>query len=141
MPRVSDIFGRQFFRGADLPNPIVVTIESWGSELAFGETAYFLTFRDQAAKLKLTQTNANDLALLFGEDFDGWIGREVELYSVPIEIQDRKTGEPKMVDMIRVRTPKRPDAAAGNSANQPTIVGSAGAKTSTSDDLDDSIPF
>jgi hypothetical protein len=141
MPRVSEVFGRQFLRGADLPTPIVAIIESWGSELAYGEETHFITLREQAVKVRLTPTNANDLALLFGEDFDGWVAREIELYSVQIEITDRKTGLPKMVDMIRVRapSPKRPDA--GNSANPPIVAGPPGPKPSVADDLDDGIPF
>jgi hypothetical protein len=129
MPRVSDIFGRQFLRGTDLPNPIVATIESWGTELIWGENIHFLTFHNQAAKLKLSPTNANDLALLFGEDLDGWVNRAVELFAVTIEITDRKTGEPKMVEMIRCRAPNGP---AG---------GSVPPKSSGGGDLDDEIPF
>jgi hypothetical protein len=142
MPRVSDVFGSQYLRAADLTAPLVATIEGWSSETIFKELTYFLTFRGQAFKVKLTTTNANDLARLFGEDFDRWVDHEIELYPVSLEITDRDTGLPKTIEMIRIRAPSRP--ATGNSGNQQpkTTAPAVPAKSAArDDDLDDSIPF
>jgi hypothetical protein len=138
MPKVSDIFGSQYLRAADLTTPLVVVIEGWNSEVLFKEEVYVLTFRDQAFKLKLTQSNAHDLARLFGDDIDGWVDHAVELYSVSIEIQDQKSGLPKMIDIIRARASTRPPG--GNSQPQaaaPIVPAKSAARDA---ELDDEIP-
>jgi hypothetical protein len=136
MPKVSDVFGNTFLRATDVTEPLVADVEGWGSEIVFGETVYFLTLRDQAVRLRLNQTNANDVARLYGEDFDRWVGREIEIYSTRIEIQDRKTGEPKQVDMLRVRAPSH-----GGNSQPPLAKSMVPAKSATRRDLDDEMPF
>jgi len=129
MPRVSEVFGKGYYRATDIPHPMVVTIEGYATEhdrFNRGEEIHVLSLRDQQRTLRLTTTNAGDIARLYGDEISNWSGHQVELYVEQMKITDRKTGEDKVVDTIRARAPN-----AGNGATLPA----------TRNDLDDEIPF
>jgi hypothetical protein len=127
MPRISEIFGTGSYRAVDIPRPLVVTIDGYGTETDRyrGDEIYVLHFRDSVRTLRLTQSNAADIARLHGDEIANWVGCEIELYVEEMTIRDRQTGADKQISTIRARAPA--------SANGPLPP--------TRDALDDEIPF
>jgi hypothetical protein len=78
--------------------------------------------------LVLNKTNANNIAAVYGDDTDDWIGGGIQLFPTMVDYQGRS------VEAIRVRVAPRKAA----SAPQPKPMAES---RQTGDDLDDSIPF
>jgi hypothetical protein len=136
MPKVSDVFSSNYFRGVDLKEkPVTAVIEGWSTEVAYNEEVYVLSLQGHRRRLKLTRTNADDLARLFGDEMDSWIAREVELYSEQRPIRDRDTGEERLVDLIRVRAPSSSTNGSDKPKRPDPVV------PLRHKDLDDEIPF
>jgi len=107
MPRVSEIFGGSYLKVDHLNGePRVLTVKSWGTEIAFGEEAYVIYFVEEARALKLSPTCARDVAAaLRSDEMDKWVGGQIELYPCEQKITDRSTQNEKLVNMIRARAP------------------------------------
>jgi hypothetical protein len=96
--KMSEQFAGSFLKAADLPQPKVFTIA--GCETATmpdGTTKPALKFAGEQQQLVLNKTNAFCLMELFGDDTNGWLNRQVELYSTTTSFSGR------MVPAIRVR--------------------------------------
>jgi hypothetical protein len=147
MPKVSEIFSSTFFRAADLNGTsLIATIDGWSIEEAYGDEVYVVALRGQQKTLKLTNTNAKDIATLYGDDMGNWAGCEIEFYAEPMKIRDRDTGLEKIVDTIRVRRPggSAPGGSAPTPADKPKRPGPiVPTKTVATprNDLDDEIPY
>jgi hypothetical protein len=105
MPKVREIFSPGLLRAAEFNGkPLQVEIEGWGTMISWGEEFYILTLVGQPQPIKLTTLLAIDIAKIAGDDeLATWVGLKVELYPEDREIEDRKTGEDKMITMIRAR--------------------------------------
>jgi hypothetical protein len=68
------------------------------------KTRYALTFNGERRLLPLNITNARQLAKDFGKAKTNWVGKVVELYSVPTSLGDG-------VRLRAVTAPKKPAAA------------------------------
>lgn len=96
--KISEQFAGSYLKAADLPTPKVFTIA--GCETATmpdGNTKPALRFAGEEQQLVLNKTNAYCLAEWFGDDTNGWLNRQVELYSTTTSFSGR------MVPAIRVR--------------------------------------
>jgi len=96
--KMSEQFAGSFLKASDLPQPKVFTIA--GCETATmpdGTTKPALKFAGEQQQLILNKTNAFCLMGWFGDDTNGWLNRQVELYSTTTSFSGR------MVPAIRVR--------------------------------------
>lgn len=102
---LSSVFGGDSLKAADLqghePTVIIATVEMKkfdnGNKLV-------VTFEGKKKCLICNKTNANRIAFAFGTNTDGWIGREVTLYTDMVDFQG------SVREAIRVRA-KKPVAA------------------------------
>jgi hypothetical protein len=72
-----------------------------------------LRFQNAKKVLIVNKTNAQRISRFYGEDTDGWIGKEVVLYTDLVQYQG------SMVDAIRVRAPMRRPPAQAQSFDDP----------------------
>lgn len=82
-----------------------------------GERKLALSFAELDKSLLLNMTNARTIGDLYGGGTDGWIGKQVMLFTMPVEYQGKK------VQAIRVRAPAQqqampPRQQSGNYAQQ-----------------------
>jgi hypothetical protein len=99
MPTVSDLGESKFLKKNDVEPPVNVTIVRYesinvGLESGPPEMKWCLHFQELPKPLVLNKTNGQLIAhYLNTEDFDGWIGKQVQLYNDPtIAFQGRLTG-------------------------------------------------
>lgn len=89
MPNLSDLKQSKFLRKNDVEPPLLVTVQSYeqinvAQEDAPEEMKWCLWFSELDKPLVLNQTNGNIMAQIAGsEEFDAWIGKEVEIYFDP----------------------------------------------------------
>jgi hypothetical protein len=134
---VNDIFSGDYLK-VEMLKGKAVTLTMAGTDLAkFDEgNKIALHFQGTDKSLALNKTNAFAIALMYGEETGGWIGRQIEIYP------DTTMFGGKMVPCIRVRAPRgmpaaqQPAASSQQFTNQPAASGSSGL-----DDLDGDIPF
>lgn len=96
--KISEQFAGSYLKASDLPQPKVFTIA--GCEHATmpdGTTKPALRFAGETQQLVLNKTNSFCLMEWFGDDTNGWLNRQVELYSTTTSFSGR------MVPAIRVR--------------------------------------
>lgn len=100
--KVSTLFKGKYLKAASLGGaPVRVTIESLTME-ELGEDKEekpVVYFQNKDQGLVLNRTNASVLADLFGDESDGWIGKQIVLSPEKVSFQGR------LVDAIRVRQP------------------------------------
>lgn len=131
--RVSEAFPSKYLKAADLREK-EVTVRISHIEMAQlddGEHKPCVYFQGKERGLVLNKTNANNIALSYGDDTDGWVGKDVVLFPTYVDFQGRS------VQAIRCRP--APNSAT-HSAPQPTPT------TPMPDgrpvpDLDDEIPL
>lgn len=97
---VNDLFPSNFFRASDFPSPRLLTIRSVELRDIDDEDKGVIYFDEDKKGLALNRTNANTLTVLFGEETDGWSGRDVVLYQDDTMFKGRPTKG------IRIRPPK-----------------------------------
>ena len=96
--KISEQFAGSYLKASDLPQPKVFTIA--GCEHATmpdGTTKPALRFAGETQQLVLNKTNSFCLMEWFGDDTNGWLNRQVELYSTTTSFSGR------MVPAIRLR--------------------------------------
>ena len=98
--RVSEVYGGTYLSGAELQGKThrlqieAVAVEEIGDER---EKKLVVAFVGAKKNLVLNKTNASALVAAFGDDTDGWPGRSVELFTMPVNFNG------KIYDGIRVR--------------------------------------
>lgn len=100
---VNDIYqsNSDFLKAEDIGNNFwTMTIKSVEMK-AFdnGERKLALTFTELDRNLLLNMTNARAISDLYGAGTDGWIGKQIMLFTMPVDYQGKK------VNAIRVRGP------------------------------------
>lgn len=75
----------------------VATVEM--KEFDNGERKLAVTFQELDKSLLLNMTNARTVSDLYGGDTDHWVGRQLMLFTAPVDYQGKK------VQAIRVRGP------------------------------------
>jgi hypothetical protein len=111
MTTVSDAFPSPFLKAADLNNRTIklkmdkVIFEEIGQEKDKKPVLYFA---DTKKGMVLNKTNATTIGAVHGQEFEGWTGKEIELFSQMVPFQGQN------VPSIRVRAvsegpvPERP---------------------------------
>jgi hypothetical protein len=100
--KISEQFAGSYFKAQDLPQPRVLTIQDCTqAKMPEGETKPALRFVGESQQLILNKTNAFCLAEWFGDDTNGWNGRQIELHATTTSFGGR------MVPAIRVRLPQQ----------------------------------
>lgn len=90
--KVSKAFGSRYLQTADIPEEgRDLTIASLAEEKIGGDHKYVLYFREEALGLPLNKTNAEELASMFGDDSDDWIGEQVNVFQAFTQYQGRRT--------------------------------------------------
>ena len=100
--KVSKVFSGDYLKAADLDGnePTVVISEVKEKEFDDG-LKLIISFQGKKKSLVANKTNSNRIKMLYGDETDDWIGREVILYTDIVDFQ----GEPKPA--IRVRPPAK----------------------------------
>jgi hypothetical protein len=97
---VDQVFGGPTLKAADLQGTEpVVTIASVELKKFDNGNKLVIQFVGKSKALVANKTNSKRIALLYGKNTDGWIGKRIQLYSEMVDF----AGEPTMA--IRVRQP------------------------------------
>lgn len=99
--KISSAFPSQYLRASDLQDrPVRVIMDRVAIEEIGSEAKPILYFRGKEKGLVLNKTNANNIAARYGDDTDGWVDGEIELFPTLVDYQG------KSVDAIRIRIPR-----------------------------------
>ena len=106
MTTVNDAFPSNYLKAADLNNR---TIKLKMEKVVFEEIGQdkdqkpVLFFQEVKKGLVLNKTNATTIGAVHGQEFEGWTGKEIELFSMMVPFQGQN------VPAIRVRAaPEEP---------------------------------
>ena len=105
--KVSELFPSNFLKDSDLGGrQVPVVIESW-EQVDIGEDKgkFVLNFVGKSKSLVCNRTNAAAIAVLHGEDTDGWIGKKIVLFPTSTTYMGKPCG------CIRILPPPAPVAA------------------------------
>lgn len=133
MPSIDDVFASaDYLRVADL-NQKEHTLNINGYEIQEyddGKRKPVLSFAGAKKKLVCNLTNARRIAMLHGDDLDGWLGKSITIMPDITEFQ----GKPTPCIRVKVGMVSQPEAAQAPVETAPTTSPELG-------DLDDEIPF
>jgi hypothetical protein len=142
--RISSAFPSEYLKAADLQGRSVrVVMDRVEMKDIGGDHKPILFFQGKEKGMVLNKTNANNIAVVYGDDTEDWSGREIVLFEAMVDFQG------KTVAAIRVRAPqakdRRPDDRI-TTGPQPRSddIGppmSNGPRASQRDQLEDEIPF
>jgi hypothetical protein len=100
---IGEVFPSNYLKAADLQGKLVkvkiqaVTVEDIGDD-----KKPVIRFTGKAKGLALNKTNAGIIASAYGQETDGWTGKEIELRP------DKTQFQGQLVDCIRVQVPAVP---------------------------------
>lgn len=135
---VNDAFPSKYLKAADLQGrQVSVAMANVAYEKMGDDTKLVLYFAGKDKGLVLNKTNANNIAAIYGQDTDGWIGKSVVLVEALVDFQGRS------VPAIRVRGPQPNSRPSPNAPlNQPKEKELAEFGAREFDPLDeDEVPF
>ncbi len=116
MTTVSEAFPSNYLKAADLNNRTIkvainkVVFEEIGRDKDSKPIVYFENVKKG---LVLNKTNAVEIAATHGDQMDGWIGKEIELFSMMVPFQGQN------VAAIRVRAVAEAVVAEAADPNDP----------------------
>ena len=103
--KISNAFPSPYLRASDLGDrPVKFIMDKVEMEDIGGDVKPILHFQGKDKGLVLNKTNSNNISAAYGDDTDGWAGREIVLYPAVTDFQG------KTVPCIRARQPKAPIA-------------------------------
>jgi len=121
--RISGAFPSDYLKAADMQGrPFVLTMKAVIIDKIGDDQKPVVFFNETEKGLVLNKTNANNISVVYGDETDVWVGKQIELYPATTDFQGRT------VDCVRVRAPQVQQQAAPPPPPPPT-------------DLDDEIPF
>jgi hypothetical protein len=138
---INDEFPSKWLKSGDLQGAAVrVKIASVESEQLGNDRKLVMYFTGKQKGMVLNKTNAKTIADSFGDETDNWIGAEIEVFAMKVDMQG------KMVDGLRVRIPRQAPARASVAPNaRERAMASANEApppvAAYDDGLDDEIPF
>jgi hypothetical protein len=126
-----DVFPSKYFKGSDLPEPKVVTIEIVKNEVFKNtgkeEVKPVVYFKKTKKALILNRTNWDSISDITGQaDTDNWPNHRIELYSKMQEVRS------EMKNCVRVRAPE--------DLLTPKKKPPAPAKQTLAEELDEEVP-
>jgi arabinogalactan endo-1,4-beta-galactosidase len=132
---IQEAFPSKYIKAADLNDQNVrvimerVEMEDIGDD---GDKPV-LYFRGKAKGMVMNKTNSNNIAMVYGDETDDWVGKDLILYPTMVDYQGRS------VPAIRVRAPQAKDRQASElrKANGPAPV----RRPSVAQELNDEVPF
>ena len=146
MPKLSEMLPSRFLKKDDVQQPALVTVAdieqvNVAPEGKPAENKWTMTFNELDKPLVLNSTNMNVLASIYGDDSDGWLGKQIVIYHDP-----NVSFGGKLVGGLRLRAPKnlKPAAAApSKSLDSANAAAQAASKRGGGhfDDMEDDIPF
>lgn len=129
--KISSAFPSDYLKAADLQDQNVRVVMSHVEMKDIGDDHKpVLHFQGKDKGLVLNKTNANNITHAYGDDTDGWAGKEIILYPTMVDFQG------KSVEAIRVRSPQPKD----RQTNLKAVAGGA-APAGAGRDPNDEIPF
>ena len=108
MTTISDAFPSNYLKAADLKNGTIalkidkVIFEEIGQNKDNKPVVYFT---DVKKGMVLNKTNATTIGAVHGQEFEGWTGKEIELFEQMVPFQGQN------VAAIRVRAVAEPEEA------------------------------
>lgn len=133
--RISSAFPSEYLKAADLQGRNAkVIIDRVEMRDVGDDHKPILFFAGKEKGLVLNKTNANNIALAYGDDTDDWQGKEVILYEAMVDFQGRS------VQAIRVRAPSLKDRAQQPRPQLKTVETENPAPRDPAK-MDDDIPF
>lgn len=138
--KVSEAFPSSYLKADDLQDrDVAVVIASWEYEQVGDDPKkkVILSFQGKQRKMICNKTNCNRIAYLYGDEMDGWIGKEIVLTSEFVEFQgqSRKGLRVKPPNKRQVVTEQRQGYKL--SSTQPVPA----PQPQPDDDLSEEIPF
>lgn len=135
--KLSEAFPSNFLKSEDLGDrDVPVIISTADMDMVGNERKLILTFQGKKKSMICNKTNAGRIAYMYGDDTDGWIGKEIMLTSEFVEYQG------KTVKGLRIKPPPKRDRVPDTISSgvdertpQPPVRRAAPAE------LDDEIPF
>jgi hypothetical protein len=107
MPSVNDVFGGETLKSADLQGrEFTLTIRTVQAKNFDKGNKLVINFIGAKKALIANRTNSKRIAMLYGDNYEYWIGKAVTLYSEMVDFK----GEPTWA--IRVKAPPAGSAAA-----------------------------
>lgn len=102
MVNINNVFESDYLRALDLDGkPHLATVTKVELEtMRDNKQKLCVSFKEWDKGLLLNQTNANNIAAFAGPETDGWVGKQIVLFSAWVDFQG------KSVEAIRVRAPK-----------------------------------
>src|SRR5262245_49505222 len=96
-----DIFPSKYFKAASLAEPIdlkivAATMETLKNFKGEDQRKLVLTFEDCPTRLIMNASRYDDIADLFGDDTEQWIGHSIQLYATTMRIGG------KTVETVRI---------------------------------------
>jgi hypothetical protein len=115
---LNEIFPSKYIKAADLKGrEVTVIIANVEIEKIGDDRKMVIYFQGKEKGLVTNKTNANRIAMLYGEDTDQWIGREILLGTDFVDYQG------KSVEAVRVKPPvKRAAAPTRETPRQPVVT-------------------
>lgn len=146
MPNINEAFPSNYIKAADLKGrQVSVKMDRAEYEMIGSDKKLILYFVGKEKGMVLNKTNANNIAMIYGDDTDDWRDQEIVLFEAMVDFQG------KTVPAIRVKAAVRKPATAQRQAapveNERTPqrpvrqMADANAGGDPRGDLDDEIPF
>ncbi len=140
MANINEAFPSNYIKAADLKGrQVSVKMDRAEYEMIGSDKKLILYFVGKDKGMVLNKTNANNIAMIYGDETEDWRDQEIVLFEAMVDFQG------KTVPAIRVKGPGKPQRAAP--ARQMATAGGnerdpqPPARQSPRPDLDDEIPF
>lgn len=103
---INEAFPSKYLKASDLQGGTpTVTIDRVEMEMMGDDRKMVVYFHGKQKGLVTNKTNANNIATLYGDDTDDWIGQKIMLVEAMVDFQG------KSVPAIRIRGPKTQQTA------------------------------
>lgn len=147
MPKLSEMLPSRFLKKDDVQQPMLVTIGdieqvNVAPEGKPAENKWTMSFPELDKPLVLNSTNMNVVGQVYGDDTDGWLGKQIVIYHDP-----NVSFGGKLVGGLRLRAPKQQRAGTPAAKPAPTAASIDAANKAAQraaghfDDMEDDIPF
>lgn len=143
MASINEAFPSKYLKAADLGGKnALVTIDRADFEIIGDERKLIVYFQGKNKGMVLNKTNANNIALAYGDETEEWHGQQIVLFEAMVDFQG------KTVPALRVRMPQAKDrpqqqqrAARPSSADMGRDDFPGDRPTQRRDDMNDEIGF
>lgn len=130
---INEAFPSKYLKASDLQGGTpTVTIERVEMEMMGDDRKMVVYFQGKTKGLVTNKTNANNIAALYGDDTDDWIGQKIVLVEAMVDFQG------KSVPAIRIRGPKPQQQ---QQRARPSSADMEPPRQQAHNDMSDEIPF